>query len=115
MVRGEPVRSRLEIYPNELIFKKDEVILTKTYKLDSENQPEIILQDFLSEVNRIAVEKGILTDPLTGSVGIMDGTQLYEIFDSISTAKGRILLRATAREKTDSLGPLRLNIKLEQK
>ena len=57
----------------------------------------------------------ILTDPLTGSVGRMEATQLYEIFDSLSAAKGKVQLTATAREKTESNGPLRLNIKLEQK
>ena len=114
MVRGEPVRSRLEIYPNELIFKENELILVKSYEL-SETAPEIVLRDFLAEINRTAVEKGILSDPLTGSVGSMDGAQLYEIFDSISAAKGRILLTATARDETTSLGPLRLNIKLEQR
>ena len=115
MVRGEPVRSKLEIYPNELIFRKDEVILSKVYRINEENPPEIILQDFLSEINRIAVERGILADPLTGSVGRMDGTQLYEIIDSLMTAKGKILLKATAHEETTSQGPLRLNIKLEQR
>ena len=114
MVRGEPVRSRLELYPNELIFKKNELILVKNYELN-ETAPEVVLRDFLTEINRAAVEKGILADPLTGSVGSMDGAQLYEIFDSISAAKGRILLTATAREETTSLGPLRLNIKLEQR
>ena len=115
MVRGEPVRSRLEVYPNELIFKKGETILVKAYKINSENSPEKILQDFLMDINRIAVDKGILSDPLTGSVGSMDGNQLYEIFDSISNAKGKILLKAAARNETSSLGPLRLNIKLEQR
>ena len=115
MVRGEPVRSRLETYPNELIFKQGEVILAKSYELGKDNEPEIILQDFLSEINRIAVDKGVLSDPLTGSVGRMDGTQLYEIIDSLMTAKGKILLTATARDETTSQGPLRLNIKLEQR
>ncbi len=115
MVRGEPVRTRLEIYPNNLVFKKDEVVLAKTYELGGEAQPEVILQDFLSEINRIAVERGSLADPLTGSVGRMDGTQLYEIIDSLMTAKGKILLKATARDETTSQGPLRLNIKLEQR
>ena len=114
MVRGEPVRARLEIYPNELIFKKGELILSKAYELGGEN-PEEILRDFFAEINRIAVEKGILTDPLTGSVGRMEATQLYEIFDALSTAKGKVQLTATAREETDSNGPLRLNIKLEQR
>ena len=115
MVRGEPVRSKLEIYPNNLVFKKDEVILARAYEVGTENQPEIILQDFLSEINRIAVERGSLADPLTGSVGRMDGTQLYEIIDSLMDAKGKILLTATARDETTSQGPLRLNIKLEQR
>ena len=115
LVRGEPVRSRLEVYPNNLVFQKGEIILSRSYKLSEENQPEIVLRDFLSEINQIAVEKGILTDPLTGSVGRMDGAQLYEIVDSLMTAKGRILLTAAARDETTSIGPLRLNIKLEQR
>ena len=116
LVRGEPVRARLELYPNKLIFKKDELILSKTYELGGEGvTPEGILQEFLSEINRIAVDKGILTDPLTGSVGRMEATQLYEIFDALSNARGKVQLTATAREETDSNGPLRLNIKLEQR
>ena len=116
LVRGEPVRAKLELYPNKLIFGKDELILSKTYELDADDMtPEGILQDFLTEINRIAVERGILTDPLTGSVGRMEAAQLYEIFDSLSSAKGKVQLTATAREETDSQGPFRLNIKLEQR
>ena len=115
MVRGEPVRSRLEIFPNELIFNAGEQVLSKTYDLGEEAQPEMILQDFLTEINQIAVEKGILADPLTGSVGRMEGTELYEVLDKLFDAKGRIQLTATARDMTTSQGPLRLNIKVEQK
>lgn len=115
MVRGEPVRSRLELYPNELIFNKGEQILSKTYELNDDNPPELILQDFLSEINHIAANKGILTDPLTGSVGRMEGTQLYEVLEALLLAKEKIQLTATAREETTSQGPLRLNIKVEQK
>lgn len=115
LVRGEPVRSRLELYPNEKIFGKSEKIFSKDYEVSEESPPEIILQDFLTEINRRAIEKGILSDPLTGSVGRMDGVQLYEVLESLSTAKGKIQLTATARDETDSQGPLRLNIKVEKK
>ena len=115
LVRGEPVRARLELYPNERIFNKDELVLSKTYEIEEGTEPEFILQDFLSDINQIAVNKGILTDPLTGSVGRMEATQLYEIMDSLMNAKGKVKLTATAREETDSQGPLRLNIKLEQR
>lgn len=115
MVRGEPVRTRLEIFPNELIFKAGEQILSKTYVIGEDSQPEMVLQDFLTEINRIATERGILTDPLTGSVGRMEGTQLYEILDKLLDAKGTVQLTATARDETYSQGPLRLNIKVEQR
>lgn len=113
LIRGEPIRAKLEIYPNELIFHKGEQILTKSYVLNDATAAEVILQDFLTEVNRIAVEKGSLTDPLTGSVGRMDGIQIYEILDALSKVNGKVELIATAREETDSQGPLRLNIKVE--
>ncbi len=115
LVRGEPVRAKLELYPNKLVFKKNEIILTKAYELSEGVEPEMILQDFFTEINQIAVEKGILSDPLTGSVGRMEGTQLYEILNLLLDAKGEVILTATAREETDSNGPVRLNIKLEQK
>lgn len=115
LVRGEPVRAKLELYPNHLIFDKDEQIFAKAYELGGENTPELILQDFLTEINRVAVNKGILSDPLTGSVGRMEGTQLYEVLDALSQAKGIVNLTAYARDKTDSQGPLRLTIKLEQR
>ena len=115
MVRGEPVRSRLEVHPNELIFRKGEQVFSKNYTINAETQPEMILRDFLTEINRIAVAKGVLADPLTGNVGSMEGTQLYEIVDALLAAKGKIKLTATARDKTTSQGPLRLNIKLERR
>ena len=115
LVRGEPVRAKLEIYPNELIFRKGEKILSKTYELDQDSAPELILQDFLTEINAIAIERGILSDPLTGSVGRMEGTQLYEVLDSLIDTRGKVQLTATARDETDSQGPLRLNIKVERR
>lgn len=113
LVRGEPVRAKLEVYPNHQIFRKGEQILVKTYKLGGDDAPELILQDFLTEINSIAVDKGVLSDPLTGSVGRMEGTQLYEVLDALIDAKGTVELTATARDETYSQGPLRLNIKVK--
>ena len=115
LVRGEPVRTRLEVYPNEIIFRKGEQILSKTYELSRDMPAEVILQDFLTGINNIAVERGILIDPITGSVGRMEGTQLYEVLEKLIDSKGKVQLTAFARDETDSNGPLRLNIKVEQR
>ncbi|MBE8955635.1 MAG: DUF3084 domain-containing protein [Quinella sp. 2Q5] len=113
LVRGEPVRARLEVYPNQKIFGRGEQIFAKTYTLDDANPPELVLQDFLTEINRLSVERGILSDPLTGSVGRMEGSQLYEVLDTLDDIKGSVRLTAYAREETDSQGPLRLNIRVQ--
>lgn len=115
LVKGEPVRARLQVYPNKIIFSKEEEIFSKTYAVSEENPPEIILQDFLTEINRIAVERGILSDPLTGSVGRMEGSQLYEVLNTVGEIKGKVQLTAYARDETDSNGPLRLNIRVVQR
>ena len=45
----------------------------------------------------------------------MDGTQLYDLIDEISKAHGKIRLTARAREAVSSIGPLRLNLKVDKK
>ncbi|MBR1647062.1 MAG: DUF3084 domain-containing protein [Selenomonadaceae bacterium] len=115
IVRGEPVRATLQLYPNEQIFSKGELVLSKSYEVNSETALEVVVRDFLMSVNRAAVDKGILADPLTGSVGRLDGEQLYEIFGAITSARGKISLTAYALEDTTSQGPLRLKIKVTQR
>ena len=112
LVRGEPIRAGLALYQNNLIYNKDELVFEGSYEVHDGNDAEPIVRSFLSEVNRAAVAKGILTDPITHAVGVMEGSQLYELIDEIDEVRGKILLTAYARDVTHSIGPLRLNIKL---
>lgn len=114
LVRGEPIRTTLSLYPNNAVYNKGEFIFAKGYEVTNNGDAEKIVQDFLSEVNRAAVGKGILADPITGSVGIIDGEQLYSIIDSVEKVRGKVYLSAYSREKTTSIGPLRLNLKVGQ-
>ena len=88
------------------------MVFANTYEVNSETDAEPILQKFFTEVNRSAVSRGILTDPITHTVGIMEGSQIYDLIDELSQARGKVYLSAYAREETNSIGPLRLNIKL---
>lgn len=112
LVRGEPIRASLSIYPNNAVYAKDELVFEGIYEVKNEEDAEPIVREFLSEVNRAAVEKGILTDPITHAVGVMEGSQLYELIGELSEAQGKVKLTAYAREATNSIGPLRLNIKV---
>ncbi len=113
LMRGEPVRSNLELFKNNKIYDKDEFIIAKAYEIKDGINSEQIIRNFLHDVNQAATAKGILTDPITGSVGVMEGSQLYQLVDAISKTKGLIVLTAFARDETTTMGPLRLNIKLE--
>ena len=117
LMRGEPVRTSLELYKNNKIFDKDEFIFSKSYDINENVSVEEIVQSFLNEVNRSAVSKGVLADPISGAVGVVEGSQIYQIVNSVNEAinksKTSITLSAYARDVTTAIGPLRLIIKVE--
>jgi len=115
LVRGEPIRTSLAIYPNNHVYSKDEIVFNKVYDVTSEEDAEPIVRNFLAGVNRAAVERGILTDPITHTVGVMEGSQLYDLINEIDNVRGKISLTAYAREETNSIGPLRLNIRVDKR
>ncbi len=115
LIRGEAIRTSLQLYKNSIIYKNNEFIIARPYTLTgkSEGEAERTVMDFLQQVNQSATARGILPDPIRGSVGVMEGAQFYDIVQSLAPIRGNILLSAYARGDTDALGPLRLNIKLE--
>lgn len=112
LVRGEPVRTKLNIFPNNKIYNQGEFVFAGNYEVKNFDDAEFIVKEFLASVNHSAVEKGILPDPITGTIGAMGSDQLYEIADAVAEARGKIQLIAYAKENTTSIGPLRLNVKL---
>ena len=104
------------MHPNRTIYQKDELIYQKIYNvpIDGSNS-ELLISDFLRNVNVTAVNNGILPNPLTGTVGLINGAQLYTIEKDLAENKGKdVLISAFAVDNTEVLGPLRLNIYLKQ-
>ena len=117
LVRGEAVRASLDLHPNSIVYRKGEFIIAQSYRLKGvgdEQASEELVMDFLKRVNAAASAHGILPDPIRGTVGVIDGEQLYDIVHAVEPLYGMILFSAYARDDTDALGPLRLNIKLER-
>ena len=117
LVRGEAVRASLDLHPNSIVYRKGEFIIAQSYRLKGtgdEQASEELVMDFLKRVNAAASAHGILPDPIRGTVGVIDGEQLYNIVQAVEPLYGMILFSAYARDDTDALGPLRLNIKLEK-
>lgn len=115
IVYGEPVRGHIELFPNRLVYQENQLIFTRDFDLPNggEEKAEEVVIAFLKQVNIEAVQKGILPDPLSKSVGVMNGAQFYDIVNSIEPLNGRIRLTAYAGNDTNATGPLRLRVKVE--
>lgn len=114
IVYGEPVRVNLELYPNKLVYKENQIVYKEIVTLNKkERAGEEIVLAFLKKVNLAAVGKGMIPDPLQGTIGVMSGSQFYEIVNALETAEGKVELTAAAGTDTNAAGPLRLNVKLK--
>ena len=117
LVRGEAVRAALDLHPNSIVYRQGEFILAQSYRLTGTGGAQAsqeVVMDFLKRVNAAASAHGILPDPIRGTVSVIDGEQMYGIMQTLEPLYGMILLSAYARDDTDALGPLRLNIKVER-
>ncbi|SEI83279.1 Uncharacterized conserved protein, contains DUF3084 domain [Propionispira arboris] len=116
IVYGEPVRANIQIYKNSLIYHENDYVFAEKFSVkgQSADEAERTVIEFLKHVNISAIKKGILSDPIKGSVGVMTGSQFYDIINSIDPIRGDILLTAYAQSDTNALGPLKLRIKVEE-
>lgn len=115
LVKGDPVLTELEMHPNRVVYQENEFVYQKIYNvpIDGSNS-EMLISDFLRNVNMTAINNGILPNPLTGTVGVINGNQIYAIEKALAENKGKdVLISAFAAADTEVLGPLRLHIYLK--
>lgn len=113
LLRGEGLRTTLELYHDKEVYKDGELVLEKGLKLagTADSAEEAILQ-FLRDVNDTAIKHGMLADPLTGVVGVIDGNQIYSAIQQLEPKTGMALLSAYANGNTNIIGPLRIRLQV---
>lgn len=116
LIRGERLIVDFGIHDNLLIFNKGDVI----YKgnLDAyQNIKNYELQvlRFLKDLNHYAQSKGVLPDPITGNVGVLEGQELIDVIQKVKEYGGQCELTVTARRDVYSQGPLVIDVKVERK
>ena len=114
LVRGDEIRASIELYPNRVIYRDGELIIARVYA------PEVLgrgteqsVMAFLREVNVAAAAKGILPDPIRGTVGVIEGAEFYALVQDLAGRTGAVVISAYADGDTDAMGPLRLKFKIE--
>jgi len=110
---GEPVLISFQIFPYRLVFKKGDVLLLKVIDGgESLEKIEAKLLEILSEVNKIAQEKGVLPDPLTNTVGEISFEEFYNIAYKIKEKGKKVILKVLVDEDTYNSGPLKIRFEL---
>lgn len=115
-VLDEPVIAHLELYPNKQIFAKGETIARTAIDVEQngDNIEQVVLQ-FLQQVNSIAAAKGMLPDPLQGTVGSISGAELFNTVSHLKKKGGIVQLSAVAVADTSVAGPLEIKFDMEHR
>lgn len=114
VIVGEPVIGQFEAFPNRQIFENGAVVLSD--RLDYSGEPEEaeqLLSIFLRRVNEIAVQKGVIPDPLQGTVGAVPVEKYFEAVNQLRRLKGPVKITAMTTEAVFSAGPLHIIIQVQ--
>ena len=112
---GEPVVVDFAIYDNRKIFNSGAVILSaplSSYDKGANNQGRILM--FLHDVNRLARDKGVLFDPLTGNIGQLNAQELTDVIRQVNEYGGNCILTAVAKGDIYTEGPLVIDVHVEK-
>ncbi|MGI6037395.1 MAG: DUF3084 domain-containing protein [Limnochordia bacterium] len=110
---GEPVVVHFEVIPEQQIFTAGEVIAADTVDGRVAAQIEDRILQLLRQVNEIAIERGMITDP-HGLVGQTSGGDFLEAITAVKLANGPVRVLAVAAADTWSTeGPLQIRLQVE--
>jgi uncharacterized protein (DUF3084 family) len=111
VVQGQVVNGVVAIFDSRLVFRKDDVLMTETIRSGLEQSDAAdVLYTMLKQINRIAVSRGVLPDPISGAVGNLDSLDFYEAVDKISESKETLSVEFVAAEDIYTEGPVNLKI-----
>lgn len=106
-INGEPVLARIKTYDEKLVYNKGKLICEKRINLGEDNESlNQELGDFFKKMNQKGIEKGLIPDPISGQVGQIPIETVRKAVDEIKKAKGTVILKAYAKNKIMTSGPL---------
>lgn len=86
LVYGDPVLVKAEVLPNKKIYARGETIYSKLIDMRGKNAQEALVR-ILGEINAEAVAKGVMPDPLTGTVGNLSIGEIVNLSNEIQKYK----------------------------
>ena len=91
IIYGEPAWVDFVIHDDLLLYRQGETVYaTDLSAYSGRANVEMRVLQFLQDVNQHATQKGVLPDPLTGTVGQVDGLQLFNTIQEIAAKGGDV-------------------------
>lgn len=113
-IYGEPTISRIDLFPNKLVYDTGAVVYSEVFDAGKNNkQAEEAVLLFLQKVNTEAIKEGILPDPIQGTVGAMSGSQLFETINKVKRFNGKVEIAAVTTDDIHTAGPLKITIRVK--
>ena len=113
IISGEMAVSRLEMVPNNKVYGNNTEILSQRINVEVDSQQvEMALLAFLKDVNKAAVAKGVVADPLTGKVGAIDAAEMENVSTAIRKLGGKVEITAKAKGDIAVAGPVLLKLEV---
>jgi uncharacterized protein (DUF3084 family) len=115
---GDNVRVRLESGVSYLLYNEGEMLYRKLVDPRDNSRGESFnaeeaLHVFLRELRNQTIRNGVLPDPVTNSVGSLEGEEFFEAVDQLKGITTPSIINAVAFEDIYTEGPIRIKIVLE--
>lgn len=96
LVYGDPIIVRADVISNRKIYERGEIVYNKVVNMNGKSAHEVLVR-ILGEINAEAVAKGVVPDPITGTVGNLNIAEIVNLSNEIQKYKNstvRVLVKA---------------------
>lgn len=113
LILGEQLVVDFDIHDNLLIYSKGDLIFRGNLEKYQEiKNYEMQVLRFLRNLNLYAQSQGVLPDPITGKVGVLDGQELMSVIQKVKEYNGDCDLIVKAARDIYSQGPLVIDVQV---
>lgn len=114
-IMGEPVVVNFQLFEDKLIFKKNEVVLKD---LVDGNQPDNVIEQqiigLLQRVNAAGVQKGMIPDPLRGTIGTIQALEIYNAVQQVKKLAREVEIEVIALADVSVSDSLKVKLQIKK-
>ncbi|MDR1916713.1 MAG: DUF3084 domain-containing protein [Synergistaceae bacterium] len=112
-VIGQILSGVVNMFDSSLIYKEGSVLMRETIRGNMTREDTAdALYTVLKQINREAVSKGVMPDPISGTVGKLDTMDFYSIVDQLVESVGECVVTFLAATDIYTEGPVNIRIEV---